>query len=264
MAERKPSLLHLLGKSVTICIDRPMRSAHPKYPDTVYPIHYGYIPGLLGGDGEPQDAYLMGVTTPIDRMDGVVIGIIRRLNDREDKLVVAPHGMQFHQAEIAEAVHFQERYYRTRIIPLYHRSCGSIIYRREKDQIRYLLLFQRGSHTWSFPKGHMEPGECEEATALREVREEVRLTVKLIPGFRQEATYPVGAGTKTVVLFLSKAPQRPIQRSSEVIASRWVTADEAAQLLHPSYLTAVEAAESFIRNRYSAYDCTQDTNISHE
>ncbi len=239
-------MLHLLGKTVSVCIDRPKGSTHPQYPNIVYPINYGYIPTILGGDGEPQDAYVMGIDTPIEKMTGTIIGIIRRLNDREDKLIVAPHGMIFHQAQIAEAVWFQERYYRTRIIPLYHRSCGSIIYRREKDRIRYLLLFQRGSHTWSFPKGHMEPGESEEITALREVKEEVGFHVQLIHGFREEATYPVGSGQKTVVLFLGKAPQRPIQRSPEVIASRWVTSSEASKLLHPSYLPAVEAAESFV------------------
>ena len=246
MAERKISLLHWLGKSVTVCIDRPIGSRHPNYPDMIYPINYGYIPGTIGGDGEEQDAYIMGIDTPIDQIQGIVIGIIRRLNDREDKLVVAPVGMRFHQAQIADAVCFCERYFRTRIIPLYHRSCGSILYRREKDRIRYLLLFQRGSHTWSFPKGHMEPGESEEVAALREVKEEVGLSVRLIPGFREEATYPVGSGQKTVVLYLSKAPQRPIQRSSEVIASRWATSSEAAKLLHPSYIPAIEAAESFI------------------
>ncbi len=33
-----------LGKTVTIKIDRHMGSVHPNYPDTVYPINYGYIP----------------------------------------------------------------------------------------------------------------------------------------------------------------------------------------------------------------------------
>ena len=244
--ERKMSMIHLLGKSVTVCVDRPIGSSHPQYPNTIYPVNYGYVPNILGGDGQPQDAYVLGIDYPIERMEGIIIGIIRRLNDREDKLVVAPPYMKFHQAQIAEAVWFQERYFRTRIIPLYHRSCGSIIYRREKDRIRYLLLFQRGSHTWSFPKGHMERGESEEGAALREVKEEVGFPIRLIPGFRQESTYPVGSGEKTVVLFLSKAPQRPIQRSSEAIASRWVTSSEAAKLLHPSYMPAVEAAESFV------------------
>lgn len=250
MAERRPSLVHLLGKSVHIVIDRPIGSAHPKHPELFYPINYGFIPEIQGGDGEPQDVYLMGVDTPIENTDAVIIGIIRRLNDREDKLVAAPAGMQFHQAEIADAVWFQERFFRTRIIPLYHRSCGAILYRRDRDRISFLLLFQRGSHTWSFPKGHMEPGESEEVTALREVKEEVGFAIQLIPGFRVEATYPIGTGQKTVVLFLAEAPRLPIQCSSEVLTSRWVSPEEAERLLHPSYCTALHNAESTLKRSY--------------
>ncbi len=244
MAERKPSLQYLLGKTVTVVIDRPKGSTHPHHPRLVYPIHYGYVPDLTGGDGEPQDAYLMGVDHPVSKYSGKVIGIVRRLNDREDKLVVAPDGMRFHQAEIEATVHFQERYFRTRIIPLYHRSCGAIIYRKDRDRIRYLLVFQRGSHTWSFPKGHMERSESEEATALREVREEVGMSVQLRSDFRGEATYSVGVGEKTVVLFLAKATNPPVLSAQEVIASKWCTLREAEALLHGSYLQALRDAEA--------------------
>lgn len=242
----KPRLQQFLGKTVTIRIDRPLGSAHPKHPKMIYPINYGYLPDFLGGDGEPQDVYLMGVNTPVDEYEGVVIGIIKRLNDCEDKLVVAPAGMEFHQAEIAEAVRFQERYYQTRIIPLFHRSCGAILYRRDRNLIRYLLLFQRGSHTWSFPKGHMELGETEEDTAFREVMEEVGMSIHLCPGFKGEATYPVGVGQKTVVLFLAEAPRSPILRSQEVLTTRWISLREAEKLLHSSYLETLRAAEQFI------------------
>ena len=35
-----------------------------------------------------------------------------------------------------------------------------------------LLVFGKKSQKWGFPKGHMEMGETEEETALRELREE--------------------------------------------------------------------------------------------
>lgn len=54
-----------LGKTVDILIDRPLGSVHPKYLNLVYPIHYGYIPGVLGGDREELDVYLLGVDTPV-------------------------------------------------------------------------------------------------------------------------------------------------------------------------------------------------------
>lgn len=45
----------------------------------------------------------------------VVDGIVHRENDVEDKLVMAPEGVNFTQNEIAEQVHFQEQYYKTEI-----------------------------------------------------------------------------------------------------------------------------------------------------
>ena len=246
MADRKPSLQRMLGSTVTMQIDRPLGSSHPDHPELIYPIHYGYIPDLMGGDGELQDAYLMGVTQPVSQFTGKVIGIVRRYNDREDKLVIAPDDCHYHQAEIADAVYFVEQYFRHRIIPLYHRSCGAVIYRKNRSGFRYLLLFQRGSHTWSFPKGHMERLESEECTALREVREEVGMRIHLHPGFRGEARYAVGNGEKTVVLFLAKATTPPVMSAHEVLASKWVTLSEAEALLHPSYIQVLRDAEQYL------------------
>ena len=81
----------------------------------VYPINYGYIPGVIGGDGEELDVYILGVSEPATEFTGRVVGIIHRENDVEDKLVAAPDCMVFSQVEIAKAVHFQEQYYKTRI-----------------------------------------------------------------------------------------------------------------------------------------------------
>ena len=84
--------MSILGKTVTVTVDRPLGSRHPHFPNTRYPVNYGYIEGIMGGDGEPQDAYILGVSSPIDRFEGVVIAILHRLNDSEDKWVVAPEG----------------------------------------------------------------------------------------------------------------------------------------------------------------------------
>lgn len=43
-----------IGKTVTVTVDRPIGTHHPKHPEIVYPINYGYVEGLLGGDGEEQ------------------------------------------------------------------------------------------------------------------------------------------------------------------------------------------------------------------
>lgn len=110
------SLSRLLGKSVTVIIDRPLGTTHPNHKDIIYPINYGYIENLFAGDGEEQDAYILGIDKKVDIFRGTVIAIIHRLDDVEDKLVVAPNNKRFTYKEIMEDVHFQEKYFETEII----------------------------------------------------------------------------------------------------------------------------------------------------
>ena len=152
-----------MGKAVHVVVDRPIGYRHG---DVVYPINYGYIPGTVAGDGEAQDVYILGLDAPIEEFDGIVIGVVRRMNDVEDKLIVAPVGTEYHQGEIAQAVHFQERYFATTIDSVFRKSCGVIPFRCVDDRREYLILLQN-NHCWSFPKGHMEAGESEQQTALR-------------------------------------------------------------------------------------------------
>lgn len=109
-------LLRLLGKSVTVIVDRPLETTHPNHKDIIYPVNYGYIENIIAGDGEEQDAYILGVDKKVDTFSGTVIAIIRRIDDVEDKLVVAPTDMKFTSKEIMEKVHFQEQYFETEII----------------------------------------------------------------------------------------------------------------------------------------------------
>ena len=112
MEERKALARSYLGKTVHIGIDRPIGYVHHKGKyDLVYPINYGYIPCVLGGDGEEMDVYLLGVDIPVKEFDAHIIAIIHRENDVEDKLVGAPAGVTFTADEIAAAVRFQEQYY---------------------------------------------------------------------------------------------------------------------------------------------------------
>ena len=104
-----------LGSTLTVVMDRPLGSTHPKN-GIIYPINYGYIEGLIGGDGEEQDAYVVGVDKPVEKFTGVLIAVIHRINDVEDKWVVAPKGMTFSKEEILKQVEFQEKYFETELI----------------------------------------------------------------------------------------------------------------------------------------------------
>ena len=106
----------MIGKTVKVIIDRPLGSHHPKHKDLIYPVNYGYIPGVIAPDGEEQDAYILGVNEPITQFVGKVIAVIHRLNDIEDKLVVAPENKAFSKDEIADLVAFQEKFFDIEIL----------------------------------------------------------------------------------------------------------------------------------------------------
>lgn len=104
-----------LGATLQVVIDRPLGSRHPDW-DLVYPCNYGHVPGLPGGDGEPQDAYILGVSEPLRAFEGVCIAIVVRLDDDEDKLVLAPQGLSLTPDEIQTAIAFQERFFHSCLI----------------------------------------------------------------------------------------------------------------------------------------------------
>lgn len=94
---------------VQVVIDRPIG-----YQDSfgnVYPINYGYVEGVLGGDGEEQDVYILGVTEPIKQFEGEKIAVIHREDDVEEKWVAVPKGVCMSVEQIAKAVHFIEQYF---------------------------------------------------------------------------------------------------------------------------------------------------------
>lgn len=97
--------------TVTVKVDRPLGSLHPKYKSLCYPVNYGYVKGIFAGDGEEQDAYILGVNVPAEAFTGRLVAIIHRINDVEDKWVVAPENSSYTVEEIEEQVRFQEQYF---------------------------------------------------------------------------------------------------------------------------------------------------------
>lgn len=203
LEERKTLVKSFLGKSVCIKIDRPIGYVHKKKNyDLVYPINYGYIPGVLGGDGEELDVYLLGVNEPIDEFQCRIIGIVYRRNDVEDKLIAAPEGKIFCQNEIAEAIHFQEKFYDTNIESLFEKSAGAVLYTQIDGQIKYLLIKQENGDI-GFPKGHIEFGESEQQAALREILEETSISAGLVGDFRCETCYTMPNGKHKLCVYFT-------------------------------------------------------------
>lgn len=92
-----------------------MGCKHPKHK-FFYPVNYGYVPNTVSGDGEELDCYILGVYEPLETFEGECIAIIHRTNDNDDKLILAPDGKSFSDAEIRVLTDFQERFFKSEII----------------------------------------------------------------------------------------------------------------------------------------------------
>lgn len=106
----------MIGKIVTVTVDRKIGTYHPKHNDIFYEVNYGFVKEIMAGDVECQDAYILGISEPVDEFTGKVIAIIHRKNDVEDKWIVAPNDAYFSKEEIWNIVKFQEQFFDSEII----------------------------------------------------------------------------------------------------------------------------------------------------
>ena len=108
--------MSIIGRDVDVVMDRPIGAVHPKHEDIVYPINYGYIEGLIGGDGEEQDVYVLDCDIPLDRCKAKVIAVVHRFDDDECKWVATFNNSNHTIDEIEQAIHFQEQFHDSKII----------------------------------------------------------------------------------------------------------------------------------------------------
>lgn len=104
-----------IGKNVSVRIDRPLNSKHPKH-GFVYEANYGYVPNTVSGDGEELDAYVLGVNEPVQEFTGKCIAVIHRTNDDDDKLIIVPEDKNLTDEEIRQFTNFQEQFFESEII----------------------------------------------------------------------------------------------------------------------------------------------------
>lgn len=106
----------IIGKTVRGKIDRPIGSRHPRFPEMIYPVNYGYVYDVKAGDGEEQDVYVLGACSPLETFEGTVIAVYHRFHDTEDKWIVSVNGSDYTDEEILQAIHFQEQYFEGELI----------------------------------------------------------------------------------------------------------------------------------------------------
>ncbi len=225
-----------IGKTYTVTVDRPKGEEHPKHKGLLYPVNYGFVEGLVAGDGEEQDVYILGVERTMamnEKIDLVIIAIIFRENDNEDKWVGVPKELCGKEicceCNIVQQTYFQEQYYKSEVFCLYEKTCGAVIYTVNGAERRYFLIKNKSGHI-GFPKGHIEYNETEKETALREVYEECGLKVILSDNFRAEYTFRTLDNTeKTSVFFVgSYEKEAAVTIQQEEVIGDWLLTYEQA------------------------------------
>ena len=78
-------------------------------------MNYGFVPGVLAGDGEELDVYYLSSDKPLSKISGVCIGYVYRFDDSEDKLI-ATDGTKLSKDEIEKQLEFQEKWFKHEII----------------------------------------------------------------------------------------------------------------------------------------------------
>lgn len=106
--------------------------------------------------------------------------------------------------------------------------------------------------------GHVDPGECEFETALRETEEEAGLGqshLEVVDNFQKTLRYPVKGNPKRVVYWLAKLknPVTDVTLSDEHIDYKWLKLQEANKLLeqYKDMQSVLNDTEDFLRNKYS-------------
>ena len=118
------------------------------------------------------------------------------------------------------------------INPVKEKSCGAIIYKYENGGLRFLISKHKQGH-YSFTKGHVENNETEVETALREIKEETNLDVKLDTGFREINTYSPRLGSiKDVIYFIATPTSEDLKiQEHEIIEALWLNYEDSLKTI---------------------------------
>ncbi len=220
----------MLGKYVRVNVTKPYNSQDTK-TGLIYELNFGRVENLP--NNSVQYAYIMGIDHPVRNFDGRVVAIIHRKNG-EKIWVAAPKSTRFIVNDIKHCVSFAEGNDGDYTIEcLYESSCGAVVFRKIGEEIRFLLIKNKRSTNWGFPKGHIENGETKEETAKREVLEETGIHINILPGFISTSEYTIqGKVEKSVSIFVaSTTDTQTIIQQAEIEDYIWLNYSKAIKKL---------------------------------
>ena len=129
-------------------------------------------------------------------------------------------------------------------------SAGAVVFTREAGELRFVILRSVFGNP-GFPKGHIEDGETDRDTALREVEEETGLRIRLLPDFRAVNVFPLPNKTNTwkqVVYYLGEYENQALRPKEGEISDARLLPYEAAltALSFENTRTVLREAKAFL------------------
>lgn len=216
----------MLGKYVRVKVVKPIGSTDEA--GCTYPLNFGTV-----YSNEKQTAFIMGIHHPVRNFDGRVIAIMSDKKNNHFIWIVAPKSTRFIINDIKQYIDLEKDFPNYKIECLYESSCGAVVFRDIRAEVRYLLIKNKRSAHWGFPKGHIELGETKKETAYREVLEETGIHLTIFDGFECVSKYKIKDRIeKMVSIFVgtTKDTSTVIQKE-EIEDYIWLTYDRAMGLL---------------------------------
>lgn len=241
----KNAARQVLGLTCTVNI----KSSYRAFLDGKFAgyVNFGYTSLAKSG---VKEVILIGEKLPLNKFNAQIIALAHdKSGVKDDIYIAARENSVYYEPHIVKLVN--------RFIPegsadyicLYEKSCGAVMYTECDSERKYLLITNISGHV-GFPKGHIEYGESEKQTALREVYEETGVHTSIIDGFREFYNYKINNFIrKKAIYYLAMFDPKDIQMDiMEISEYHLLTYNEAIEKLNFKHdKKLLEKAETFIK-----------------
>ncbi len=161
-------------------------------------LNFGYTTLNKGG---VKEVILIGENFPVNKFNAQIIAVAHdKKGEKDDIYIAARENSIYYEPHIVKLV---ERFIpedSADYICLYEKSCGAVMYTEVDGVRKYILITNISGHV-GFPKGHIEFGETEKQTALREIYEETGVHTSIIDGFREFYNYKINNFIKKKAIY---------------------------------------------------------------
>lgn len=206
---------------------------------TYFLYNHGKRAGMLNSGkttylGKEIKVFVIGVNEPVSSFRGQVVCIAKdRLEKEEDVWVMASERTIIYEPRLISLLGKYLPADRYKYVCYYEKSCGAVMYTLHEGVRKFILITNISGHI-GFPKGHIEMGESEKQTALREVYEETGVKTHIIDGFRESYNYLInGFIKKKAVYYLAPFEVEDIKMNiMEISEYKLVTFEEALSILN--------------------------------